>query len=106
MEILPTETTNRKLSEVDVDEDILELVPGFCQSRKKDLKSIGEFLDASDFVAIAKVSHTIKGVARPYGFPTLEAHAVSLEKAAKLSDKEQCSAVLKSMTTYFKAYSS
>lgn len=106
MEILPTETPKRKLSEVDVDEDILELVPGFCESRKKDLKSIGEFLDNNDFIAIAKISHTIKGVARPYGFPTLEANAVSLENAATLSDKVQCLAILKFMNTYLKAYTS
>ena len=91
-------------TEVVIDSDISELVPGFCESRKKDLKNLTDFLDHDDFLSIAKIGHTIKGVARPYGFPTLEDLAVKLEKAAKSNDKAGCSEILNSMSTYLKAY--
>ena len=91
-------------TEVVVDADISELVPGFCESRKKDLQSLAEYLEQDDFISIAKMGHTIKGVARPFGFPTLEELAVQLEKAAKINDKLACSEILNSMRTYLKAY--
>lgn len=91
-------------TEVVVDQDISELVTGFYESRQKDLKNLVNFLEKEDFVSIAKICHTIKGVARPYGYPTLEELAVKLEKAAKSSDKLGSSEILNSMYTYLKAY--
>lgn len=91
-------------TEVEVDPDILELVPGFCESRRKDLSNLNDFVSNNDFISIAKVSHTIKGVARPYGFPTLENLAVKLEIAAKEGDQKKCLEILNSAHQYFKAY--
>ena len=92
------------LTEAKVDSDIYDLVPGFCESRKKDIKNLNSYLMAEDFNSIAKVSHTIKGIARPYGFPTLEMLIIKLENAAKLSDKITCSQVLSELNHYFKKY--
>ena len=103
METLRTEKSAPR-TEVEVDPDILELVPGFCESRKRDLKNLNELLSHHDFTAIAKVSHTIKGVARPYGFPTLENLAVKLEIAAKEGDQAKCIEILNQAHQYFKAY--
>lgn len=103
MEILRTEVSSPR-TEVEVDPDILELVPGFCESRKRDLKNLNDYIGNNDFISIAKVSHTIKGVARPYGFPTLENLAVQLEKAAKEGNQAACLEILNSALQYFKAY--
>ncbi|OFZ32044.1 MAG: hypothetical protein A2622_12500 [Bdellovibrionales bacterium RIFCSPHIGHO2_01_FULL_40_29] len=92
------------LTETTVDPDIYELVPGFCESRKKDLQALNTHLSANDFNAIAKISHTIKGIARPYGFPTLETLIIQLEKAAKTSDRMTCTKLLTEIDTYFKSY--
>lgn len=92
------------LTESKVDSDIYDLVPGFCESRKKDLQNLNSYLVAEDFSSIAKVSHTIKGIARPYGFPTLETLIIKLEKAAKSGDKLTCSQVLSDINHYFKSY--
>lgn len=91
-------------TETKVDPDINELVPGFCESRKKDLVNLNQLLSQSNFVGIAKVSHTIKGVARPYGFPTLEAMAVALEKAAKSNNNKECMDIINTMDVYLKTY--
>ena len=103
METLQTKTGVPR-TEVEVDPDILELVPGFCESRKKDLNNLNTLVQASDFIATAKICHTIKGVARPYGFPTLENLAVKLETAAKESNQKSCLEILNSAQVYFKAY--
>lgn len=100
MEVLQTEARTEAI----VDADIYELVPGFCESRKKDLRNISSYLAVDDFNAIAKVSHTIKGIARPYGFPTLETLITKLEKAAKASDKAGCEQIFKDIEIYFKGY--
>lgn len=93
-------------TEVDVDSDIFELVPGFCKSRQKDLQNLSTFINSDDFNSIAKVSHTIKGIARPYGFPTLETLVIQLEKAAKNQDKKACEDVIAQMDRYFSGYCS
>lgn len=92
------------LTEATVDADIYDLVPGFCESRKRDIKNLNSYLVAEDFNSIAKVSHTIKGIARPYGFPTLEMLIIKLEKAAKINDKLACSQILSEINHYFKSY--
>ncbi len=92
------------LTEIKVDSDIYDLVPGFCESRKKDITNLNSYLVAEDFNSIANVSHTIKGIARPYGFPTLETLIIKLEKAAKLGDKTTCSQILSEINHYFKSY--
>ena len=100
MEVLQTEGGTEAI----VDADIYELVPGFCASRKKDLQNISTYLAADDFNSIANISHTIKGIARPYGFPTLETLITKLEKAAKANDKITCEQIFKDIDTYFKRY--
>src|SRR3989338_2245618 len=92
------------LTETTVDPDIYELVPGFCESRKKDLQALNTHLSANDFNAIAKIGHTIKGIARPYGFPTLETLIIQLEKAAKASDRITCTKVLTDLAPSFQSY--
>jgi HPt (histidine-containing phosphotransfer) domain-containing protein len=91
-------------SEVAVDEYLQELVPGFVESRRKDIAQLSSLLEAGDFVAIAKICHTIKGVARPYGFPSLETLARSLETAARAQDLVACGQVLAEMKTYLAKY--
>lgn len=91
-------------TEVKIDSDIQEFVPRFCQSRKTDLENLSKQLASSDFSGIAKIAHVIKGVSRPYGFPTLEKLAVDLEKAALAQDKSKCAAMYQQMNDYLKKY--
>lgn len=92
-------------TEVLIDPEINELVPGFCEARKKDIQNISKLLSENDFGSIAKICHTIKGVSRPYGFPTLENLSRQLETAAKASDGAQSLLLTKQMETYMKKYS-
>lgn len=91
-------------TEVDVDRDLYDLIPMFCQSRKKELATLYTALQNNDFTSIAKTSHTIKGIARPYGYPTLETLFIKLEKAAKSSDRAACASTLAEVKKYFEIY--
>lgn len=91
-------------TEVEIDADICEFVPRFCESRRKDLQNLATYLAAEDFPAIAKVGHVIKGVSRPYGFPTLEKLAIEMEKGALIKDKAICLAAYDKMNDYLKKY--
>lgn len=91
-------------TEVVIEPEINELVPGFCLSRRKDIQKMNESLLSKDFISIAKICHTIKGIARPYGFPTLETMAKELEAAAKTSDSDQCRMLLVRINEYLQKY--
>ncbi|MBC7466633.1 MAG: Hpt domain-containing protein [Bdellovibrio sp.] len=91
-------------TEVQIDSDIQEFVPRFCQSRKSDLENLSKQLASGDFTGIAKIAHVIKGVSRPYGFPTLEKLAVDLEKAALANDSATCASMYQKMNDYLKKY--
>lgn len=91
-------------TEVEIDADICEFVPRFCESRKKDLVNLATYLATGDFTSIAKVGHVIKGVSRPYGFPTLEKLGIEIEKAALAQDKESCLLIYDKMNDYLKKY--
>lgn len=91
-------------TEVPVDEDILELVPFFLQSRETDIKKLNSLLSDKNFVEIARISHTIKGIARPYGFPTLEHLARELEDACKKSEENLIRTQVQNIVNYMSAY--
>ncbi len=92
-------------TEVNIDSDIYELVPGFSEARRKELTTLNTAIAKEDFIAIAKISHTVKGIARPYGFPTLEALFVRLEQAAKAADAASCRSILQEVEKYCNDYS-
>jgi len=91
-------------TEINIDSDIYELVPGFSEARRKELDTLRKSLSNDDFLTIAKISHTVKGIARPYGFPTLEALFVKLEQSAKAANAEGCKEVLAQVEDYFNKY--
>ncbi|MCC2677920.1 MAG: Hpt protein [Pseudobdellovibrio sp.] len=91
-------------TEINIDSDIYELVPGFSEARRKELDTLRKALAADDFLTIAKISHTVKGIARPYGFPTLEALFVRLEQSAKSANAEACRSILSQVEEYFNQY--
>lgn len=91
-------------TEVPIDADLMDLVPGFCEARKKEMKLLAEHLKNSDFEAIKRISHTVKGIAAPYGFPTLETHFRNLETAAKQTDAAASAQHLQSIEKYVEKY--
>lgn len=91
-------------TEVPVDEDIATLVPNFIKSRNSDINNLKKLIEHNQFSEMAKIAHTIKGIARPYGFPFLEQMARELETACASSDTRSAEASLSQIEKYLKLY--
>jgi HPt (histidine-containing phosphotransfer) domain-containing protein len=73
---------------VHVDPDIADLIPGFLENRRKDIKTIGEAVTRGDFETIQILGHSMKGAGGSYGFDAITDIGKSLEQAAKDKDAE------------------
>ena len=78
-------------TEIPIESEIEQLVPQFLSSRQLDIEKLSQLIDANDFDQIQRMSHTIVGIARPYGFPTLELMSQTIEKAAKEKNMQKIS---------------
>jgi signal transduction histidine kinase/DNA-binding response OmpR family regulator/CHASE3 domain sensor protein len=74
--------------EVDVDEELLALVPAYIENRKKDVELLREALNKKDIAVIGKISHNIKGTALSYGQTELDKISQVLNHASKEGDWE------------------
>ncbi len=91
-------------TEVPVESDIADLIPFFIKSREEDLKNLKSLFAESKFQDMARISHTIKGIARPYGFPSLELYARELEGACKESNTATIQHCMNQVEVYLKNY--
>ena len=91
---------NTKIN-VDIDEDLKDLIPGFMENRKKDIVQLSTLVQANDLPAIAQLAHKIKGAAAGYCFQQLSAFAARMEKAAKANDPSPLPQLVEDMKTHF-----
>ncbi len=70
-----------------LDADLQDLVPGFLNSRRRDLQTLDAALEGGDFERIARLGHNIKGVAGSYGFQRLSTFGTELQAAAIRGDR-------------------
>ena len=91
-------------TEIPIEEDLQELVPVFLDARKEDMQRLQGFLDSQNLDAIARLGHTIKGCAQPYGFPTLGDLCKDLEIAARASDMTEVNRLTSSIRKYLDQY--
>jgi signal transduction histidine kinase/CheY-like chemotaxis protein len=58
----------------------------FLEGRAAEVRAVGDWLDAGDLAAAARLGHQLKGSASLFGFPEIGAIAASLESAALAGD--------------------
>jgi HPt (histidine-containing phosphotransfer) domain-containing protein len=80
---------NKAKITVQLDPDIQELIPGFLENRRKDVKTIQAALAKGDFAAIIVLGHTMKGDGGGYGFDAITDIGASIETAAKQKSTER-----------------
>ncbi len=68
---------------VHVDADLEDLIPGFLENRRQDVKSIIDALEKTDYETIRVLGHSMKGAGGGYGFDTITDIGRHLEGAAK-----------------------
>jgi CheY-like chemotaxis protein len=71
---------------VQADERLRAVIPGYLESRRKDVETILAALERSDFGAIAALGHKMCGTGTGYGFTPITEFGVALEQAAKEKD--------------------
>jgi PAS domain S-box-containing protein len=76
------------------------VIPGYLENRRRDVRSILEALERSDFKTIRELSHKMSGTGSAYGFSRITEIGAAMESAAK----EQNSAEIRSRITDLSRY--
>ena len=87
---------------VHIDDDILDLIPGFIDNRKKDIEQILKLLAKQDHESIRRLGHNWKGAGRGYGFDRISVLGKEMEAAAQASDSAQILQICDSAQYYLK----
>jgi HPt (histidine-containing phosphotransfer) domain-containing protein len=85
---------------VEVDPDLLDLVPGFLENRRADLDSIRTALERGDYRGIHRIGHNLKGDSGALGFDGLGVVGRELERAAVEHDDADIRAELGRLADY------
>lgn len=93
-------------TEVPIDTEIMEIVPLFLNSRAEDVQNLNQFLKSERYEEIQKIAHTIKGISRPYGFPSLEDLSKKLEQQAKNKNPQDIELTLLEIQAYLRQFKS
>ena len=72
---------------VKIDEDLRDLVPGYLQNRRDELKTIVGLLEKGDFAGLKAIGHKLRGSGGGYGLDFLTEAGERIEGSAKAKDK-------------------
>jgi HPt (histidine-containing phosphotransfer) domain-containing protein len=90
---------NKKIV-VYIDPELEELIPGFFENRRNDIKTIQEALIKGDYEKIKILGHCMKGSGGGYGFDGISRIGDLLEQAAEKQDSEEIQKGLNQLLTY------
>ena len=85
---------------VSIDPDLKDIVPGFLEHRREDVKKILEAMEGDDFEGIRIIGHTMKGVGGGYGFDAITELGRFIEAAAKESNLEEIRRSVNELAAY------
>ena len=85
---------------VHVDPDLMDLIPGFLENRRNDVRVLQEALSQGDSECIRKLGHQMKGVGGGYGFDAITDLGRALEQAGKVRDFETAGNVIRELADY------
>jgi HPt (histidine-containing phosphotransfer) domain-containing protein len=85
---------------VHIDADLEELIPGFFQNRREDVKSILLALEIGDYETIRILGHSMKGSGGGYGFDTITNIGHYIEQAAKDRNSEEIKKKTNELSSY------
>jgi HPt (histidine-containing phosphotransfer) domain-containing protein len=69
-----------------VNPKVADLIPGFLQNRRQDVRAILDALDRSDFETVGSLGHDMKGAGGSYGFQAITDIGTALTQAAESLD--------------------
>ncbi|MGH8589087.1 MAG: Hpt domain-containing protein [Gammaproteobacteria bacterium] len=83
-----------------IDADLIDLVPGYIENRRKDVQAILDALGRGDMECIGIIGHSMKGSGGGYGFHTVSELGATLELAAEVSDGDAVERALARLQDY------
>ncbi|MHC9543923.1 MAG: Hpt domain-containing protein [Vulcanimicrobiota bacterium] len=72
-----------------VDEELMDLIPGFLENRRRNIMDIRNWLMENNFAEIQRVAHEMKGNGSMFGFEEISAIGKEMERAAKNNDRRE-----------------
>lgn len=85
---------------VTVDEDLLDIIPGYLERRHGDAATITGALAQGDYEQILRIGHSMKGSGGAYGFEAITTIGAALEQAAKRQDSRAIEEQLRVLQDY------
>ncbi|HVN64732.1 MAG TPA: Hpt domain-containing protein [Candidatus Binataceae bacterium] len=85
---------------VEVDPELLELVPDFIAHKRNDLVTILDAVSRRDFAAIMRIAHRLKGEGASYGFDAISTTGRSLEAATASRDTGGITTLVRELLGY------
>ena len=85
---------------VHVDKEIADLIPGFLENRRKDIKTMGEAVTQGDFETIQSLGHSMKGAGGSYGFDAITDIGTTLEQAAIAKNYAEIKKLVQDLSAY------
>ena len=107
-DVLSVDLRNRTVSEdiepaiheVQIDRFIEDLIPGFLNNRREDIKSLREAVETGDMQLLQRLGHTMKGTGAGYGFETISEIGEAIERASLQNDGDTISQLTQKLETY------
>lgn len=86
--------------DITVDDDIVDLVPGYVAAQRLGVATLLELLEKGDFASIGRQGHRMKGSGAGYGLPDVSRIGQDLETAADGGDAESVRRLLTELQRY------
>ena len=71
-----------------IDPGIEEIIPGFLENRRRDVRTLETALQHNDMKTIRVIGHRMKGDGGGYGFDAISVVGAALEQAAAREDRD------------------
>jgi len=85
---------------VEVDPDLIDLIPDFLTRKRADLQSLRGALDGGDLATIASIGHKIKGEGGSFGFDAISEIGAGLETCGKQGDRASAQQLVSDFSDY------
>jgi HPt (histidine-containing phosphotransfer) domain-containing protein len=85
---------------VEVEPDLIELIPDFLTRKHADLLTLKGALETGDLSTIGALGHKIKGEGGSFGFDAMSDIGAELEMAGKTGDRESARVLVSDLSEY------
>ena len=92
-----------KRQQIQVDEYLRDLIPGFLEHKRADTGAIRSAIDRADYETISQIGHKLKGEGGSYGLDAVTELGATLERAALDKDLDTARHTVDAITEYLES---